>query len=92
MTNPYSIIDLTRAIYAVLLHSLGQSYRFFLRNPSVELAFLQVLFICSFHLKGLLLFVVLDRGLMVLVPGFSCLMYRSGGSFSACLDCNTFWH
>jgi hypothetical protein len=42
--------------------------------------------------KGLMVLVVLGRGLMVLVPGFSCLMYRSGGSFSACLDCNTFWH
>ena len=51
MIDPYSIIDLTRAIYAVLLHSLGQCCRFLLRNPSVELAFLQVLFICSFHLR-----------------------------------------
>jgi hypothetical protein len=52
MIDPYSIIDLTRAIYAVLLHSLGQCCRFLLRNPSVELAFLQVLFICSFHLRS----------------------------------------
>ena len=44
MTDPYSITDLTRAIYAVLLHSLGQCCRYLLRNPSVELAFLQVLF------------------------------------------------
>jgi hypothetical protein len=43
MIDPYSIIDLTRAIYAVLLHSLGQCCRFLLRNPSVELAFLQKL-------------------------------------------------
>ena len=52
MIDPYSINDLTRAIYAVLLHSLGQCCRFLLRNPSVELAFSQVLFICSFHLKS----------------------------------------
>jgi len=52
MIDPYSIFDLTRAIYAVFLHSLGQCYRFLLRNPSVELASLQVLFICSFHLKS----------------------------------------
>jgi hypothetical protein len=45
MIDPYSIIDLTRAIYAVLLHSLGQCCRIFLNNPSVELAFLQVLLI-----------------------------------------------
>ena len=101
MTNPYSIIDLTRAIYAVLLHSLGQCCRFLPRNPSVELVFYR----CCLYVpsiwglllfvvlgKGLMVLVVLGRGLMVLVPGFSCLMYRSGGSFSACLDCNTFWH
>ena len=52
MIDPYSIIDLTRAIYAVLLHSLGQCCRFLQRNSSVELAFLQVLFICSFHLRS----------------------------------------
>jgi hypothetical protein len=52
MTDSYFIIDLTIAIYAVLLHSLGQCCRFLPRNPSVELAFLQVLFICSFHLKS----------------------------------------
>ena len=53
MIDPYSIIDLTRAIYAVLrMHSLGQCCKFLLRNPSVELACLQVLFICSFHLKS----------------------------------------
>jgi len=39
MIDPYSIIDLTRAIYAVLLHSLGQCCKFLLRNPSVELVF-----------------------------------------------------
>jgi hypothetical protein len=39
MIDPYSIIHLTRAIYAVVLHSLGQCCRFLLRNPSVELAF-----------------------------------------------------
>jgi hypothetical protein len=52
MTDPYSIINLTRAIYAVILHSLGHCCRFLLRNPSVELAILQVLFICFFHLKS----------------------------------------
>jgi hypothetical protein len=42
MIDPYSIIVLTRAIYAVLLHYLGQCCRFLLRNPSVELAFFRV--------------------------------------------------
>jgi hypothetical protein len=42
--------------------------------------------------RGLMVFVVLGRGLMVLVPGFSCLMCRSGGSSSSCLGYNTFWH
>jgi hypothetical protein len=30
--------------------------------------------------RGLMVLVVLGRGLMVPVPGFGCLMYRSGGS------------
>ena len=42
MIDPYSIIVLTRAIYAVLLHYLGQCCRFLLRNPSVELGFVRV--------------------------------------------------
>jgi hypothetical protein len=49
---------------------------FLLSNLSVELDFLQVLFICSY----LLLFAVLSRDLMVLVPGFGCLICRSGNS------------
>jgi hypothetical protein len=49
------MIDLTRAMYAVFLHSLGQCCKFLRRKPSVEFAFylakasfLQDMLLCLF--------------------------------------------
>jgi hypothetical protein len=47
MIDPNSIMDLTRAIYAVLMHSLGQCCRFLLRNPSVELTICQTKYLAT---------------------------------------------
>ena len=51
-TAPYSSVDLTSEIYASLLQSSEQYFKFRLKNPSVEFAFLVILVICVFHCKS----------------------------------------
>ena len=48
----YSMVDLTKEMYAVFLQSLGQYLRFLLRKQSVELAFLVTLVMCVVHLRS----------------------------------------
>jgi hypothetical protein len=48
----YSMVDLTKEMYAVFLQSLGQYLRFLLRKLSVELAFLVTLVMCVVHLRS----------------------------------------
>ena len=52
MVDPYSRVDLTSAIYAVLRHWRGQRFKFLLTNPKVELAFLAVFSMWLVHLRS----------------------------------------
>ena len=55
MVALYSTMDLTNDLYAVSLSFVGQCFKFRRRNPNILFDLLQVLSICVFHLRSLLI-------------------------------------